>query len=212
MKITQLNEMPVLVDIDSTKMWKKVEKILETENISIDDFEQTNLKDIYLYDAPSASFYIHYTTKDGITAFMFFTQDAIKYKNKIYKVIKQKDTYNIKHIKKQFTLSIFKEMNKKYKRPVLIDSKNSEEMKNVFMKWIENMKKYHITNFFVLDTKTNKVLLDNSELKHDVWEPFERAKRYSIVFDFGNYLKESEYIQKIPNNHKLYFTGKNQLS
>lgn len=209
MKIRDLTETPILVDINKDKMWKKVQKILEDNNITFKDFEKTSIKDIYLYDSPSTSFFIHYTEDDGITAFLFFVQDAIKYKNKVYKVIRQENTYNMKRIKKNFTLTIFKEMNKKYKRPVLIDNKNSVLMMNTFIKWMKDPKKYGIENFFVVDG--NRVLEDDEYPKHPVWEEFKRAKRYSIVFDFEGYLTEAEVI---PNpemdklQHDLIFNKK----
>jgi len=82
-------------------------------------------------------------------------------------------------------------------------------MMNVFIKWINDPLKYGIKNYFIYDEKFKKTLSNNSELEHNVWEEFGRAKRYSILFDFFGYLNESNLKEslKLLKGTKAYFEG-----
>ena len=204
-----LIEMPIIVSINKNKLWQKITKFIDENNIKIEDFEETNIKNIYRYDGVYNSVYVYFIKKDGITAFMFFTQDAIIHNGKTYPIIRQKETYNVKRKIKNFTLEIFKEMSKFYQKPILTDNKNSQQMMNVFIKWINDPLKYGIKNYFIYDEKFKKTLSNNSELEHNVWGEFGRAKRYSILFDFFGYLNESNLKEslKLLKGTKAYFEG-----
>lgn len=211
MNLKQLNETPIIIETNRNKMMQYLTKYFNENNISgIENFKKTNMSNIYLYESPFESLYVHFTKQDGITAFMFFTQDGIKHNNKSYGVIKQGNTCNIKNIYKNFTLKIFKEVSKSFNnRPVLIDSKNSNEMIGIFNKWLDHPEKYGITDWFIYDFKLMKTI-STEELKFDVWEEFERAKRYSIVFDFNNILKnppdfDIESFNESLKGTRLYF-------
>jgi len=112
MNIKELYEMPKIIHVKNDLLWNKIKTFIDENKLEIDDFEFTDKKDIYRFDSYKNSVYIHFTKKDGITAFMFFEQDAIEINGKTYPVIKQKETFNIKKKFKNFTLNIFKEMNR----------------------------------------------------------------------------------------------------
>lgn len=197
----------------STKeaMWQKLVTILRNKNIAFEFFSKTSLADIYRYNDLGESMYIHYTPKDGITAYMMFTQNAIHHKGKTYPVIQQKETLNYKNIFKNFTLTIFKEMNKYYNVPVLCDERNSHDMMGVFNHWLNNSEKIGLKNFFIYDSKTKKTLFDSTELEHDVWDKDLSGERYTLVFDFFDTLKEAEdynsRFKGTPLESKLYYSG-----
>ncbi len=205
MKLKTLMEMPRITYSTKEGLWNKLAELLEQQKLTLDNFKKTSLSNIYKCDERFASLYIHYTEKDGITAFMFFSQNAIYHKGKQYGVIQQKETLNYKNIFKNFTLEIFKEMNKEYHRPVFVDEKNSVDMMNVFVKWVNDPEKYGIKNYFVYDAKTKKTLLGSDSPEHNVWDGDESGLRYSLLFDFIGVLKESEPIGKLPD--KLTYKG-----
>jgi hypothetical protein len=122
---------------------------------------------------------------------MCFTQNAINHKGKIYPVIQQKKTLNYKNIFNNFTLEIFKDMNKTYKRPVLSDDENSHDMQSVFVRWLNNPEKIGLKNFFIYDSKDKKTYHDSTEVGRDIWDKDLSGKRYTLVFDFYGYLNES---------------------
>jgi hypothetical protein len=137
-------------------MWKKLTKHLREKNINFNYFDKTSIQDIYRYEELGTILYIHYTQKDGITAYMFFTQNAIYHKARQYSVVEQGDTLNYKNIFKNFTLEIFKEVNKTYRMPILVDEKNSVDMMNVFNVWLNNPEKYGLKNYFVFEKNVVK--------------------------------------------------------
>lgn len=207
MKLTTLNEQPQITFSTKEGLWKHLQELIEVNHLELKFFDKTDNPDIYRYDGVHASLYIHYTKKDGITAYMCFKQNAINHKGKIYPVIQQKETLNYKNIFNNFTLTIFKDMNKHYKRPVLTDDKNSEDMQYVFNAWLDNTDKVGLKNFFIYDAKTKKTLYDTTELEHDVWDRDLSGRRYTLVFDFYDYLKESEPLDNIKLNPKLRYNG-----
>jgi hypothetical protein len=98
-------------------------------------------------------------------------------------------------------------MNKMYQRPVMIDDRNSEEMKNIFLRWANEPEKYGVKNYFVYDAKTKKTLIDSTELEHEVWISGEQGRRYTVIFDFIGVLKEAEKSGPMPE--KLTYSGPN---
>ncbi len=181
--------MPVTIDMDKTKAIKKFEKFMHSKDEG--DFESLGTPEFYRVDGTWSSYIIHYTKEKGVTAFMEFSQDVVNFKNRILKIITQSDTINDKKIVKGFTLQAFKDLSKKYKRPIMIDNKNSSDMEFIFKLWIVTPEKYGIKNFYVYDHKLKKVLFDGNELEQPVWDSTPQSNRYSLIFDFFDYLKES---------------------
>ena len=93
---------------------------------------------------------------------------------------------------KGFTLNVFKDLSDQYKKPILIDYKNSKDMETTFKKWIDNPEKYGIKNLFVYDNKMKKLLKDGNELEDEVWDSTPQSNRYSILFDFFDYIAECQ--------------------
>lgn len=212
MKLSALNEQPMITFPTKEKMWEKLTKILRNKNITFEYFDKTSIPDIHRYDDLGESLYIHYTEKDGITAYMFFSQNTIHHKGKKYVVMQQKDTLNHKNIFKNFTLTIFKEMNKYYGMPILCDDRNSYSMMGVFNHWLNNSEKIGLKNFFIYDAKTKKTLVDSSELEHEMWDKDLSGKRYTLLFDFFDTLKEDkdDYNARFKGTQlesKLYYSG-----
>jgi len=183
---------------------------LKKTNKTINDFTELETKDFYIVDDVYNSYIIHYYNGE-ITAFMEVKQSGIRHKNKSLSIIQQGNTLNDNKIVHGFTLQVFKLLSKKYKKPIMIDFKNSKVMEAIFLKWINNTEKYGIVDYFVYDEKLKSTLNDNSELVGPVWDSLPDAKRYSIVFDFYGYLNESLRDTKLSNenlkNTKLYFDG-----
>lgn len=215
MKLSRLNEQPMTTYSTKEGLWRYFEKLMNEQNITLSMFDKTDHSDIYRYDSVTASLYIHYTVKDGVTAYMCFTQNAINHKGKIYPVIQQKKTLNYKNIFNNFTLEIFKNMNKTYKRPILSDDENSHAMQSVFVRWLNNPEKYGLKNFFIYDSKTKKTYHDSTEVGENIWSDFESGKRYTLVFDFFDYLKEDTKMAELNDSFKgaggvlsrLYYSG-----
>lgn len=189
MRLNKLNEMPVTIDIDKTQAVKKFEKFMQYKDES--NFDKLDTPEFYRVDGTWSSYIIHYTKENGVTAFMEFSQDSVNFKNRILKIITQSDTMNDKKIVKGFTLQAFKDLSKKYKRPIMIDNKNSSDMEFIFKLWITNPEKYGIKDFYVYDHKLKKVLFDGNELEQPVWDSTPQSNRYSVIFDFFDHLKEN---------------------
>ena len=189
MDIKTLNEMPVVTtDINTQLMVKNFEKFMQDKDES--DFIRLDTQDFFKVDNPWYSYIIHYTKESGVTAFMKISQCSIDDENKRIKVIFQSDTLNDKQIVKGFTLKVFKDLSNQYKKPILVDYKNSKEMANIFKKWTDNPGKYGIQDFFIYDSKLKKRLKDGSELEDYVWDSTPQAIRYSVLFDFFGFMNE----------------------
>lgn len=207
MNLTTLNEQPQITYSTKEGLWKHLQELIDVNHLELRFFDKTDHPDIYRYDSVYASLYIHYTKKDGITAYMCFTQNAINHKGTIYPVIQQKETLNYKNIFNNFTLEIFKDMNKNYKRPVLSDDENSHDMQSVFIRWLNDPEKYGLKNFFIYDSKTKKTYCDSLEIGCSPWSDFEDGKRYTLVFDFYDHLKEAISMDHLMLNPRMRYTG-----
>jgi hypothetical protein len=185
-----LRMMPIRVDINKKSMIENFEKFMQ--NMSESNFENVGIPDFYIVSGVYSSYIIHYTIEFGVTAFMLFSQGAIDNENMRIPIIQQSDTLNNKKIIKGFTITAFKEISKTFKRPILIDYRNSLDMETTFKKWIDNPEKYGIKNLFVYDNKMKKLLKDGNELEDEVWYSTPQSNRYSILFDFFDYIAECQ--------------------
>jgi hypothetical protein len=189
MNIKTLNEMPLVTnDINKKLMVENFEKFMQDKDES--DFIKLDSQDFFKIDGVWYSYIIHYTKESGVTAFMKVSQYSIDDGNDRIKVICQSDTLNDTQMVKGFTLNVFKDLSDQYKKPILIDYKNSKDMETTFKKWIDNPEKYGIKDFFVYDNKLKKLLKDSSELEDHVWDTTPQSIRYSILFDFFGFIKE----------------------
>ena len=68
-------------------------------------------------------------------------------------------------------------------------------MANIIYKMYVEKVKYDISNIYLYDEKTEKIITpDDLQGDQEVWEWFERSARYMFIIDFFKYLKESENI------------------
>lgn len=86
---------------------------------------------------------------------------------------------------------VYKIASKSSKKPILSDSKQTVDMVNIWIAFIENKSKYGIKFCEFIDTETNKIMTRDDLEKSRSWvfNKFQQDQRYRILMDFQNYKK-----------------------
>ncbi len=194
MKIKQLCEMPQIAYFNYNNANTEVKKILH--NFKISDFELVDEK-LNLYRSSDGHwseiwFIIFNESKTTIDFIVKFKQDAIKLK-KTMPVIVPYFTYKLNDNLHKMVATVYSIASNELKLPILSDIKQTEDMINIWIDFLENKQKFNITFAEIIDTENHTIMTDN-DLKntpYGVYNKFEEGHRYRVLIDFNHTMIES---------------------
>lgn len=213
MEVKDLLEMSRETDFNFDEANNEIKRILKKEEIDGFFLEDNKLNLYQCYGGKSANsgeywYVIFNDKKDDIDFIVKFKEDAIRFNDKTYKVMVPFHTYKKNNSSKLKNIArrVYSYINKKFKKSILSDKKQSNFMIALWISWFENKEKNQVKDFKFIDTKNNKELTleDLGNLDFGFHGPFELHERYRMMVDFHNTIKEAAPVV-VKRSHGIFY-------